>query len=595
MLVRRLPARRVRRAQAARRSGTGVTDTVEGRRDARVVAVTSGGTIPDRGLFPVFLEGEPGHARAGASASSTRRWSTSSAPGCTATSWSSARARWRVAEISPNRVIVDAGAGRARQAAVLEGRRRRAAGRARSGDGRLHARDRGRPGARARRGGARRAARLRKDHDLDALAAENLLAYLEDEREATGRPAHGPADRRGAVPRRARRLAARRPDAVRRPGPRPVDDGARGAAPGAARARGPDDLVRRRHRDPPARGRGDQPRRRRGAAVPGARGGRGPGGRARRRSRACSRAGSARTRRGRCCCRDGGPARGRRCGSSASGRRTCWRSRSRYGSFPILVETYRECLADVFDLAALREILGGVRAARDRGPQRRDARAPRRSRARCCSTTSPPTCTRATRRWPSGGRRRLALDRDLLRELLGQEELRELLDADALADLELSLQALADERHAHDPRPGPRPAAAARRPVDRRGRGPDRRRACPRPRSTSPSSRRSRRAVRARIGGEERWIAMEDVARYRDGVGVVGAAGRAAGVPRAGGRGARGAARPLRADARAVPRRRAGAPLGAARSAWSRTRSSAWSPPGSLLRGEFRPGGAERE
>ena len=40
----------------------------------------------------------------------------------------------------------------------------------------------------------------------------------------------------------------------------------------------------------------------------------------------------------------------------------------------------------------------------------------------------------------------LTLDRDLLRELLGQEELRELLDADALADLELSLQALADER-----------------------------------------------------------------------------------------------------------------------------------------------------
>ena len=37
-----------------------VTDTVEGRRDARVVAVTSGGTIPDRGLYGVFLVGEPG-------------------------------------------------------------------------------------------------------------------------------------------------------------------------------------------------------------------------------------------------------------------------------------------------------------------------------------------------------------------------------------------------------------------------------------------------------------------------------------------------------------------------------------------------------
>ena len=37
-----------------------MTDVVEGRRDARVVAVTSGGTIPDRGLYPVFLEGEAG-------------------------------------------------------------------------------------------------------------------------------------------------------------------------------------------------------------------------------------------------------------------------------------------------------------------------------------------------------------------------------------------------------------------------------------------------------------------------------------------------------------------------------------------------------
>ncbi len=36
------------------------SDTVEGRRDARVVAVTSGGTIPDRGLFGVFLAGEAG-------------------------------------------------------------------------------------------------------------------------------------------------------------------------------------------------------------------------------------------------------------------------------------------------------------------------------------------------------------------------------------------------------------------------------------------------------------------------------------------------------------------------------------------------------
>ncbi len=41
-------------------SGIGSTDMVEGRRDARVVAVTSGGTIPDRGLYGVFMVGEAG-------------------------------------------------------------------------------------------------------------------------------------------------------------------------------------------------------------------------------------------------------------------------------------------------------------------------------------------------------------------------------------------------------------------------------------------------------------------------------------------------------------------------------------------------------
>ena len=33
---------------------------------------------------------------------------------------------------------------------------------------------------------------------------------------------------------------------------------------------------------------------------------------------------------------------------------------SRYGSFPIILETYRECLQDVFDLPALRELLAGI-------------------------------------------------------------------------------------------------------------------------------------------------------------------------------------------------------------------------------------------
>ncbi len=51
--------------------------TLTGRPGAQRIAVTSGGTIPDRGLFGVFIAGETRRTRA--SASSTRRWSTSRA------------------------------------------------------------------------------------------------------------------------------------------------------------------------------------------------------------------------------------------------------------------------------------------------------------------------------------------------------------------------------------------------------------------------------------------------------------------------------------------------------------------------------------
>src|SRR5204862_7193844 len=106
-----------------------------------------------------------------------------------------------------------------------------------------------------------------------------------------------------------------------------------------------------------------------------------------------------------------------------------------------------------------------------------------------------------------------------LRELLGQEELRELLDPEALADLELNLQALTDDRRAtsadqlHDllRRLGDLSAdeIAARCEGDARA-GDE----------WLTELIASRRAVAARIAGDDRWIAIEDVARYRDGVGV---------------------------------------------------------------------------
>src|SRR4029077_17476088 len=112
--------------------------------------------------------------------------------------------------------------------------------------------------------------------------------------------------------------------------------------------------------------------------------------------------------------------------------------------------TYRECLSDVFDLPALRDVLAGV--------ERREITIHAVETARATPFASSLLFDYVAAYMYEGAaplaERRaqaLTLDRDLLRELLGQEELRELLDPAALGDLELSLPALVDERQARDP------------------------------------------------------------------------------------------------------------------------------------------------
>ena len=107
--------------------------------------------------------------------------------------------------------------------------------------------------------------------------------------------------------------------------------------------------------------------------------------------------------------------------------------------FPITLETYREVLRDVLDLPALAEILRDLRSRRSRWSRSR-RRPPRRSPPRCCSNTCRDLHVRGGHAEPERRAAALALDRDLLRELLGQEELRELIDPAALADVEDSLQ-----------------------------------------------------------------------------------------------------------------------------------------------------------
>jgi ATP-dependent Lhr-like helicase len=188
---------------------------------------------------------------------------------------------------------------------------------------------------------------------------------------------------------------------------------------------------------------------------------------------------------------------------------------SQFPTFPILLETTRECCNDVFDLPALRQVLADIRARRVRVVA---VDTPRAS----------PMAQSLLFGWiavymyeydaPLAERRAaaLALDRDLLRELLGAEELRELIDPAVLADLELDLQRLTDGRRARDPDEvhdllrtlGP----LTRAEIDLRS-------------VSDPSPwidelLGARRAIAVAVAGEARIAASEDAARLRDALGV---------------------------------------------------------------------------
>ena len=186
---------------------------------------------------------------------------------------------------------------------------------------------------------------------------------------------------------------------------------------------------------------------------------------------------------------------------------------SRYGSFPILLETYRECLQDVFDLPALQELLQAI--------ERRDIRIVE-------VDTPVPSPFASSLQFgyvaafmyegdsPLAERRAqaLSLDRQVLAELLGTAELRELVDAGTLADLELDLQRLTPDRGIRDVDDLHDALRVLGDLTD------DEASARGATRTLIDEVHRSRRALRVRVAGEERLIAAEDAARYRDALGV---------------------------------------------------------------------------
>ena len=187
---------------------------------------------------------------------------------------------------------------------------------------------------------------------------------------------------------------------------------------------------------------------------------------------------------------------------------------AKYPTFPILLETSRECLQDVFDVPALREVLGLLRS--------------RAIRVVSVDTgKASPMASSLLFNWiaaymyegdaPLAERRAaaLALDRDLLRDLLGAEELRELLDPEVLADIELELQCIADGRRArsadelHDVfrKVGDLSADEVELRCEAGGVG------------WLATLVAERRVIEIALGGETRYAAAEDAARYRDAFG----------------------------------------------------------------------------
>jgi ATP-dependent Lhr-like helicase len=471
-----------------------VTGQLTGRPGAQRLAVTSGGTIPDRGLFGVFLVGER-QSRVG---ELDEEMVYESRVGDVFTLGSSS---WRIEDISHDRVLVSPAPGQPGKLPFWKGDAQ------------------GRPLELGRALGAFVRDLQRRDPDdarkhllsigLDEWAADNTLAYLAEQRESTG---HVPDDRTIVVERFRDELGDWR-IAVHSP------FGAQVHAPWAlamtarlrerfgvdVQAMHTDDgiVVRLPETDdtPPPAIAVFEPDEVEPIVTDEV------GGSAlfASRFRECAARALLLPRRN-------------------PGKRTpLWQQRQRsaqllsvasqYGSFPVVLETMRECLQDVFDVPGLVQLMRDVTE--------------RTVRIVDVETQVPSPMARSLLfgylgqfiyegDQPLAERRAaaLTLDSTLLAELLGTAELRELLDPDAVTEIEAELQRLTPERRITDIEG----VADALRMLgdlgtdELVGRG-----AQP---AMLAELEEARRAIRVRIGGDERWLAIEDASRVRDALGT---------------------------------------------------------------------------
>ncbi|MGI8708006.1 MAG: DEAD/DEAH box helicase [Actinomycetota bacterium] len=473
------------------------TDLISGRPNAQRLAVTSGGTIPDRGLYGVFLAGEKG-PRVG---ELDEEMVYESRPGDVFVLGASS---WLIEDIGHDRVLVSPAPGQPGKMPFWHGD---ALGRPLELGRALGAfmRELGRGDE------AKNQQRLRTA-GLDEYAARNLLAYLEEQREAAGLP-----DDRTIVVERFRdelgdwRVCVHSPFGARinAPWSLAIEAAVRDRLGLDVQCMYTDDGIVARLPEaddaPPASSILFDPDSVEDLVV----GQVGSSALFASRFRECAARALLLPRR------------------NPGTRTPLWQQRqksaqllqvaSKHESFPVVLEAYRECLQDVFDLPGLIEIMSAIA----------------RREVKVVEVETPfPSPFASSLQFgyvsafmyegdaPLAERRAqaLSLDRSLLAEIMGREELRELIDEAALADIELELQWLTSQRKApnadaiHDALR----ALGDLSPTELAARATD-------PTLTGgwlDELVGSRRAIEVRVAGESRAIAIEDAGRYRDALGV---------------------------------------------------------------------------
>ncbi|ROP32614.1 ATP-dependent helicase [Couchioplanes caeruleus] len=472
------------------------TDQLTGRPGAQRLAVTSGGTIPDRGMFGVFLAGSERASRVG---ELDEEMVYESRVGDVFLLGSTS---WRIEDITPDRVLVSPAPGAPARMPFWKGDtlgRPVELGRA------IGARLRG-----LTRADDETATASLRDSGLDEWAADNLVAYLREQRESTR---NLPDDRTVVVERFRDELGDWRmtvhcvlgarvnaPWALaiaRRLSERygvdgqvmPSDDGIVVRLPDTAEEPPGADLVAF---DPEEIAQLVEESVGTSALFAS-------------RFRECAARSLLLPRRD--------PRR----------RQPLWQQRQRsaqlldvareFADFPVTLEAARECLQDVFDVPGL---VGLMREIAGRKVRLVEAETPRPSPFARSLLFGYVGAFLYEGDAPLAERRAaaLALDSTLLGELLGRVDLRELLDPAVVAESESQLQWLTAQRSPRDAEDAAEllrllgdlsPQELVARSVDP---------------AWAEQLAASRRAIRVRIAGEERWIGVEDAGRYRDALGV---------------------------------------------------------------------------